>query len=113
MESSGSEPLASVEAAARLASTEPYPLVSSHEGAADTIADKCSSCMLPMSLVCNTCCAARTRVAWLVVLSAGCPIGDVAKYLGDSEQVVVKTYLHPTGRDPAETMDEIFRKVSG
>jgi integrase len=42
------------------------------------------------------------------LISAGEPIGDVAKYLGDSVTTVVKTYLHPTGADPAAAIDRII-----
>jgi integrase len=38
-------------------------------------------------------------------ISAGDPLGDVAKYLGDTVEVVVSTYLHPTGKDPGLTMN--------
>lgn len=49
----------------------------------------------------------RHSVATALV-SAGVPLGDVARFLGDSVQVVVSTYLHATGTDPAETLDELL-----
>lgn len=42
------------------------------------------------------------------LISAGTPLGDVAKYLGDSVQTVVKTYLHPSGTDPGADLDKIL-----
>lgn len=42
------------------------------------------------------------------LVSAGVPIGDVAAYLGDTEATVVKTYLHPAGTDPADTLDALL-----
>lgn len=47
------------------------------------------------------------------LISAGHPIGDVAAYLGDSEAVVVRTYLHPSGSDAGAAMDRLLggRKV--
>lgn len=42
------------------------------------------------------------------LISAGEPIGDVAKYIGDTPDTVVKTYLHPTGTDPADCLDRLY-----
>jgi integrase len=49
----------------------------------------------------------RHSVATALV-SAGVPVGDVARYLGDSVGVVVKTYTHATGADPADALDRVF-----
>jgi integrase len=43
-----------------------------------------------------------------VLISDGTPIGDVAKYLGDSVATVVKTYLHPSGSNPGLDLDRIL-----
>lgn len=43
------------------------------------------------------------------LISAGVPIGDAARFLGDSVQVVVNTYLHATGTDPAVTLDGLLK----
>lgn len=47
------------------------------------------------------------------LVAAAVPIADVAKYLGDSVETVVRTYLHPTGADPADALDRLYggRKV--
>lgn len=45
----------------------------------------------------------RHSVATALV-SAGCPLGDAARYLGDSVATVVRTYLHPSGSDPAAVL---------
>ncbi len=50
----------------------------------------------------------RHAVATALV-SAGVPIGDVAKFLGDSVATVVASYLHPSGADPSDTLDALFR----
>jgi integrase len=42
------------------------------------------------------------------LVSAGAPLWDVAVYLGDSMKTIVTTYLHPTGRDSAKTLDRIL-----
>lgn len=42
------------------------------------------------------------------LISAGVPLGDVAAYLGDTVETVVKTYLHPAGTDPADTMERLL-----
>lgn len=43
------------------------------------------------------------------MIGAGDPIANVAKYLGDTEAVVVATYLHPVaGVDPADTMQRLL-----
>lgn len=54
----------------------------------------------------------RHSVATAMV-SAGVPIGDVAKYLGDVPDTIVKTYVHPSGADPADAMERLLggRKV--
>jgi len=42
------------------------------------------------------------------LISRQVPIGDVAKYLGDTVATLVKTYLHPTGTDPRMELDKMF-----
>ena len=56
----------------------------------------------------------RHSVATIWV-SNGVPVMDVAKRLGDTVEVVVKTYLHATGADPTEAMERALgsSKVSG
>jgi integrase len=43
------------------------------------------------------------------LISAGVPIGDAARFLGDSVQVVVSTYLHAAGTDPAAKLDNLLK----
>ncbi|MDB5309882.1 MAG: hypothetical protein JWO38_4084 [Gemmataceae bacterium] len=45
------------------------------------------------------------------MISAGTPLGDVAEYLGDTVQTLVKTYLHASGVDPVSTLDKILGAV--
>jgi integrase len=49
------------------------------------------------------------------LVAAGESVADVAKYLGDSVETIVRTYLHPTGANPAHTLDRLYggRKVGG
>lgn len=42
------------------------------------------------------------------LISDGVPLGDVAAYLGDTVETVVKTYLHPAGTDPADSLDRLL-----
>lgn len=42
------------------------------------------------------------------LISDGVPLGDVAAYLGDAVDTVVKTYLHATGGDPARALDRLL-----
>lgn len=49
----------------------------------------------------------RHSVATLLI-AAGHPIADVAAYLGDTVDTVVKTYLHPTGECPADLMGRLL-----
>lgn len=42
------------------------------------------------------------------LINGGHPIGDAAKYLGDSAAVVVKTYLHPSGADAGAAMERLL-----
>ncbi len=44
-------------------------------------------------------------------VAAGVPIPDVAAYLGDTPDTIVRTYLHPTGADPAAAIDKVFAQV--
>lgn len=50
----------------------------------------------------------RHSVATALV-SAGVPLGDVARYLGDSVQVVVSTYLHAAGTDVCAALDAALK----
>jgi integrase len=43
------------------------------------------------------------------LVSAGVPIGDVAKFLGDTPAVVIAVYLHAAGTDPAKTLERLMR----
>jgi integrase len=43
------------------------------------------------------------------LIGAGTPLGDVAKFLGDSVTTIVSTYLHPSGTDPARDLDKLFK----
>lgn len=47
------------------------------------------------------------------LISEGVPLGDVARYLGDTVETLVKTYVHATGTDPADTLNRLLggRKV--
>jgi integrase len=49
------------------------------------------------------------------LISAQVPLGDVAKYLGDRVETIVKTYLHPTGVDPSVALGVLLGggKVGG
>lgn len=49
------------------------------------------------------------------LVAANVSVADVAKYLGDSVETIVRTYLHPTGADPADALDRLYggRKVGG
>jgi integrase len=42
------------------------------------------------------------------MIGAGVPVSDVAAYLGDTVETVVKTYLHPTGADPSAALDRLY-----
>jgi integrase len=42
------------------------------------------------------------------MIGAGVPLGDVAEYLGDTVETVVKTYVHRSGTDPSLAMDRLF-----
>lgn len=43
------------------------------------------------------------------LISAGVPLGDVARYLGDSVQVIVSTYLHATGADVCAALEAALK----
>jgi integrase len=49
------------------------------------------------------------------LVAAGVPVADVARYLGDSVDTIVRTYVHATGADPAAALDRLYggRKVGG
>src|SRR5262249_4665290 len=54
----------------------------------------------------------RHSVATALV-AEGVPLADVAKYLGDSVDTVVRTYLHAAGWDPGRAMDVILLRRVG
>ena len=41
-------------------------------------------------------------------IAAGVPLPDLAAYLGDRVESLVKTYLHRAGIDPAGVLDRLF-----
>lgn len=43
------------------------------------------------------------------LLAAGVPLPDVAAYLGDTPETILRTYCHPTGADPAAAMERLLR----
>lgn len=43
------------------------------------------------------------------LVAAGVPLGDVARYLGDTVQVIVSTYLHPTGADVCAALEAALK----
>lgn len=47
------------------------------------------------------------------LVAAGHPLADVARYLGDSVQTVVRTYLHPTGADTAAALQGVLSESPG
>lgn len=51
----------------------------------------------------------RHTIATLL-LASGMPVGDVAAYLGDSPEAIMRTYCHPTG---ANVGDAVQRLLSG
>mgnify|MGYP000724018317 CR=1 FL=1 len=42
------------------------------------------------------------------LVAAGVPLADVARFLGDSVEVIVRTYLHATSADVAGAMEGLF-----
>jgi integrase len=48
-----------------------------------------------------------------VLIAAGMPVADVAKFLGGTVKVVGAKYLHPAGTDPADALEKLLggRKV--
>lgn len=42
------------------------------------------------------------------LIAAGVPLGDVARWIGDTVQTLVKTYLHPTGYDVGAAVESLF-----
>lgn len=57
----------------------------------------------------------RHSVATMMI-AAGDPVADVAAYLGDTVETLIRTYLHATGFDPSRTMDRLLLdggKVTG
>lgn len=42
------------------------------------------------------------------LIAAGDSLADVAEYLGDSVETVVRTYVHPTGRSPVATLNRLL-----
>jgi integrase len=45
------------------------------------------------------------------LIAAGVPLGDVAAFLGDTVETVVKTYLHKTGADPTDALDKMLNSA--
>lgn len=43
------------------------------------------------------------------LVAASVPLGDVARYLGDTVQVIVSTYLHPTGADVCAALEAALK----
>lgn len=43
------------------------------------------------------------------MLAAGCPVGDVAKFLGDTPETVMRTYCHACGLDVGEMWGELLQ----
>ena len=43
------------------------------------------------------------------LISAAVPVGDVARFLGDTIAMIVRTYLLAAGADPARALDELFQ----
>lgn len=46
-----------------------------------------------------------------LMIGSGASIADVARYLGDTVQTVVRTYLHATGADPSGSIDRLLTGV--
>lgn len=42
------------------------------------------------------------------MISNGVPPGDIARYLGDTVETIVRVYLHPTGARPVLTLNRLF-----
>lgn len=42
------------------------------------------------------------------MLARRVPVGDVAKYLGDTPQTIIARYLHASGVEPCDVLDEMF-----
>jgi integrase len=55
----------------------------------------------------------RHSVASPLVADGAKPIASVAKYLGDSVDTVVRTYLQADDTDPADTLDRLFSAPEG
>lgn len=47
-----------------------------------------------------------------LMVANGVPIGDIARYLGDSVETIVKVYIHSTGTDPSAALDRLFSGAS-
>jgi integrase len=43
------------------------------------------------------------------LISRGVPIGDVARFLGDRKETIVRVYLHHTDHDPSEDMEAVLK----
>jgi integrase len=51
----------------------------------------------------------QMRHSWAsLAIASGAPLADVAAYLGDSVQILVKTYCHPVGFDVAGLMGGVI-----
>lgn len=42
------------------------------------------------------------------LVSANVPLGDVARFAGDTVATIVATYLHPAGTDPTAALDRLY-----
>jgi integrase len=49
----------------------------------------------------------RHSVATLLI-AAGVPLPDAARFLGDTVATMVKCYIHPTWADPAHTLNRLY-----
>ena len=54
----------------------------------------------------------QLRHSWAShAIANGVPIADVAKYLGDAVDTIVRTYCHPTGASPVAWLDALTNTV--
>lgn len=44
------------------------------------------------------------------MLARGVPMGDVAKYLGDTPATIIARYMHASGVEPCDVLDEMFEE---
>ena len=50
----------------------------------------------------------NTVTKWRSDLAAGVPLTDLAVYLGDEPETIVRTYLHPTGADVCGALERLL-----